>query len=302
MVFDEAGVLIKNKAQADFIDYADRTFRKSGAGALTPKAMDLAALFAYAPLKFFLRQDDLEDTTALIRDRETRLGKFADFVVVQDIQAGTVSHLCRNYVTPRTYAMITSDKADTVAMETIMREQKVGRDAARRIFAKTILAASPTLGLTPALPKLRPHNSYHHEIHHPHASRGRTLSQLRLFGLAVASLAAAHLQSDRFQRGRDHRRSDRGRGRRGPCHPGRRLGAAIGAVAGLVTGVIVNHVIADNRDHREAERVDTARRAERAKIQQDYWEAERTEKSGAFGKAPQSQIAPLPTWAGISRG
>ena len=62
MVFDEAGVLIKNKAQADFIDYADRTFRKSGAGALTPKAMDLAALFAYAPLKFVLRQDDLEDT------------------------------------------------------------------------------------------------------------------------------------------------------------------------------------------------------------------------------------------------
>jgi hypothetical protein len=64
VVFDEAGVLIKNKAQADFIDDADRTFRKSGTGvgALTPKAMDLAPLFAYAPLKFFLRQDDLEDT------------------------------------------------------------------------------------------------------------------------------------------------------------------------------------------------------------------------------------------------
>jgi hypothetical protein len=61
-------------------------------------------------------------------------------------------------------------------------------------------------------------------------------------------------------------------------------------------------VIADNRNHREAELVDTARRAERAKIQQDYWEAERIEKSGASGKEPQSQIAPLPTWAGISRG
>ena len=152
VVFDEAGVLIKNKAQADFLDYAYRTFRKSGTGvgALTQKAMDLAALFSYAPLKFFLRQDDLEDTrlaaqtsgfseetVAFIRDLETRPGEFADFVVVQDTQAGTVSHLCRNYVTPLKYAMITSDKEDTVAMETIMRDQKVGRDAAMRIFAKT---------------------------------------------------------------------------------------------------------------------------------------------------------------------
>jgi hypothetical protein len=61
---------------------------------------------------------------AFIRDLETRPGKFADFVVVQDIPAGTVSHRCRNCVTPRTYAMITSDKADTVAMETIMRGKK----------------------------------------------------------------------------------------------------------------------------------------------------------------------------------
>ena len=60
------------------------------------------------------------------------------------------------------------------------------------------------------------------------------------------------------------------------------LGAAIGAGAGLVTGALVNNVIASNRDQREAELVDAARRAERAKIQQEYWEAERIEKSGGL--------------------
>jgi hypothetical protein len=151
VIFDEAGLLMKNKAQAEFLDYAYRTFRKTGTGvgALTQKAMDLAGLFSYAPLKFFLRQDDLEDTrqaakaaglpeetVSFIRDLETRPGEFADFVVIQETQVGTLSHLCRNYVTPLKYAMITSDKEDTVAIETLMREQKVGRDGAMRLFAK----------------------------------------------------------------------------------------------------------------------------------------------------------------------
>jgi hypothetical protein len=39
-------------------------------------------------------------------------------------------------VTPLKYAMITSDKEDTVTIETLMREQKVGRDGAMRLFAK----------------------------------------------------------------------------------------------------------------------------------------------------------------------
>lgn len=151
VVFDEAGVLMKNKAQADFLEYAYRTFRKSGTGvgALTQKAMDLAALFSYAPLKFFLRQDDLDDTraaagkagfadeaVAFIRDLETRPGEYADFVVVQQTPSGTQSHLCRNPVTPLKYAMVTSDKEDTYAMQQWMREHGWTRAQAMREFAR----------------------------------------------------------------------------------------------------------------------------------------------------------------------
>jgi len=151
LIFDEAGILMKNKAQAEFLEYAFRTFRKTGTGvgALTQKAMDLAAMFSYAPLKFFLRQDDLEDTKAaaaaagfseetvgFIRELETSPGEYSDFVMVQDTRAGTLSHLCRNYVTPLKYAMITSDKEDTVSIANLMRENKIGRDQAMRLFAK----------------------------------------------------------------------------------------------------------------------------------------------------------------------
>ncbi len=151
VVFDEAGVLMKNRAQADFLEYAYRTFRKSGTGvgALTQKAMDLADLFSYAPLKFFLRQDDLEDTRQaaekagfseetvdFIRDLETRPGEYADFVVVQQTQGGTQAHLCRNYVTPLKYAMVTSDKEDTYAMNIMMKDEGLVKEAALREFAR----------------------------------------------------------------------------------------------------------------------------------------------------------------------
>ena len=150
-IFDEAGVLMRNEAQAEFLEYAYRTFRKTGTGvgALTQMAMDLEKIFSYAPLKFFLRQDDLDDTraaaakagfsdetVAFIRDLETQPGLFADFVVVQKTQGGTQAHLCRNYVTPLKYAMITSDKEDTFAMEAIQKERNCGRDAAMREFAQ----------------------------------------------------------------------------------------------------------------------------------------------------------------------
>ena len=151
VIFDEAGVLAKNKAQADFLEYAYRTFRKTGTGvgALTQKAMDLASLFSYAPLKFFLRQDDLDDTreaakqagfseetVAYIRDLQTRPGEFADFVVVQKTQTGTQSHICRNYVTPLKYAMVTSDKDDTYAMNQIMKDLGCERAGAMKEFAR----------------------------------------------------------------------------------------------------------------------------------------------------------------------
>jgi len=149
--FDEAGQLCKNPAQAAFLDFAYRTFRKTGTGvwALTQKAMDLSTLFTHAPIKIFLRQDDLGDTRAaaeasgfpvevvdFIGELQTRKGEFADFVVVQKTSTGTQAHLCRNYVTPIKYAMITSDKEDTHWMKEYMRTNKCGLDVAMREFSK----------------------------------------------------------------------------------------------------------------------------------------------------------------------
>ena len=152
VIFDEAGVLMKNKAQADFLEYAYRTFRKTGTGvgALTQKAMDLEELFSYAPLKFFLRQDDMadtkeactkanfsEETLPFIRELESRIGEYADFIVVQHTTSGaTQSHLCRNFVTPLKYAMITSEKEDTHMMSQMMKSLGLEKDGAMREFAK----------------------------------------------------------------------------------------------------------------------------------------------------------------------
>lgn len=152
VIFDEAGVLMQNEAQAKFLDYAYRTFRKTGTGvaALTQKAMDLAPLFSYAPLKFFLRQDDLEDTKQAcaiahfdpevvpsIAALESRIGEYSDFVVIQHMTSGqTQAHLCRNYSTPLKYAMFTSEKEDTTWMQEYAKAHKVGRDVAMREFAK----------------------------------------------------------------------------------------------------------------------------------------------------------------------
>lgn len=152
VIFDEAGVLMKNPAQAEFLNYAYRTFRKTGTGvgALTQKAMDLEDIFSYAPLKFFLRQDDLadtrmacqkagfsEETLDFIGNLESRIGEYADFIVVQHTTGGTTqAHLCRNYVTPLKYAMITSEKEDTFWMANIMKTKNIGKDAAMREFAK----------------------------------------------------------------------------------------------------------------------------------------------------------------------
>ena len=58
------------------------------------------------------------------------------------------------------------------------------------------------------------------------------------------------------------------------------LGAAVGAGAGLLAGAVINNVTSARNEQRDAELVEAARRAERVKIQQEYWEAERMEKQG----------------------
>ena len=59
------------------------------------------------------------------------------------------------------------------------------------------------------------------------------------------------------------------------------LGAAAGAGVGLVTGAVINNVSSSQREQREAELIESARREERTKMQQDYWEAERMEAKSA---------------------
>lgn len=152
LLFDEAGVMMKEEAQAEFIEYAYRTFRKSGisCGAMSQLAMDMEKLFSFSPIKLFLRQDDLEDTreacrvaniptevVGFVRDLASRPGEFADFICIQHLRTGqTLAHLCRNYSTPNKYAMITSSKEDTLMIDKIQRERKCGRGEAMLEFAK----------------------------------------------------------------------------------------------------------------------------------------------------------------------
>jgi len=62
------------------------------------------------------------------------------------------------------------------------------------------------------------------------------------------------------------------------------LGAAAGAGVGLLAGAVINNVVSSRQDQREAELIESARREERTKMQQEYWEAERMEsKSSNLG-------------------
>ena len=58
------------------------------------------------------------------------------------------------------------------------------------------------------------------------------------------------------------------------------LGAAAGGAVGAIGGAVVANVESDAKARRVAELVEAARRAERVKILNEYWESERYQKQG----------------------
>lgn len=77
-------------------------------------------------------------------------------------------------------------------------------------------------------------------------------------------------------------------------------GAAAGAGVGLLGGALANNLVNDARLRREAELVETAKRQTRAAIMDEYWQAERHDRSR--NSSPAATVAEVSYSGGYFEG
>ncbi len=157
LAFDEAGMLLKDEATAEFMEYCFRTLRKTGVAvaAITqgledflanPKAR--SAFVGAADNLFILKQDNRDKAGLIAREKglsarelqhiesvNTVPGSHAEFLLVQRTPQGQRTLHLVSGSTPLKYAFTCNSRADRLEMEAYRREGLTPPDAVRR-FAR----------------------------------------------------------------------------------------------------------------------------------------------------------------------
>jgi len=157
LTFDEAGMMLKDEATAQFMEYCFRTLRKTGVAvcALSQGLEDFLAqgharnaFVGAADNLFVLRQDNPDKAGVVARemslgDQELRqmqsintvAGHHAEFLLVQKTPSGRRTLHLVSASTPLKYAFACNSREDRAAMQGYLREGGSRADAVRR-FAR----------------------------------------------------------------------------------------------------------------------------------------------------------------------
>jgi hypothetical protein len=157
LTFDEAGVLLKDEATAEFMEYCFRTLRKTGVAvaALSQGLEDFLAcrqarnaFVGAADNLFILRQDNADKARRVAEEKNlsavelahiqsvtTVPGRHAEFLLVQQTPHGQRTMRLLSASTPLKYAFTANSPEDRRALQAYQREGLSRPDAVRR-FAR----------------------------------------------------------------------------------------------------------------------------------------------------------------------
>ena len=157
LTFDEAGVLLKDEATAEFMEYCFRTLRKTGVavGAISQGLEDFLAnrqarnaFVGAADNLFVLKQDNFDKARlvaqeknlspselSLIQSVNTVPGSHAEFLLIQKTPHGQRTLHLLSASTPLKYAFTSNSPEDRRALQSYLSEGMARPDAVRR-FAR----------------------------------------------------------------------------------------------------------------------------------------------------------------------
>lgn len=307
LIFDEAGIMLKDEATAEFMEYCFRTLRKTGVavGAISQGLEDFLtnrqarnAFVGAADNLFVLKQDNYDKARLIVQEKNlsdpeldhiqamtTVPGSHAEFLLIQKTPHGQRTLHLVSASTPLKYAFTANSPEDRRELQSF-QEAGLSRPEAVRKFAREypqgIVSSRLTKERTSRLAVIAASLllfgyasgcAYPTSPNAPLAAGHIGIGQVAALGAATAAGAVV---GDTM---------------------GGNSGAMIGGAAGLAGMAFLNNRAASASDQEAAEQ---ARRDERQKIMQQYWQ-EHAANPRDSGAGPESQAA-LPYPAGTYGG